>query len=98
MTGGRYLSNAHLRCCWKRTQEGGMPRMMVSVPKKLFKRAVKRNLLKRRIREAFRVQKQLLDGNPVDMMFVYTGKEIDSFGDIYAAMQQILSSVRDQQK
>ena len=35
-------------------------RILVSVPKKLFKRAVKRNLLKRRIREAFRLQKELL--------------------------------------
>ncbi len=35
-------------------------RILISVPKKLFKRAVKRNLLKRRIREAFRLQKELL--------------------------------------
>ena len=35
-------------------------RILVSVPKKIFKRAVKRNLLKRRIREAFRLQKALL--------------------------------------
>ncbi len=34
-------------------------RILISVPKKLFKRAVKRNLLKRRIREAFRLQKEL---------------------------------------
>ena len=31
--------------------------MLVSVPKKLFRRAVKRNLLKRRTREAFRLEK-----------------------------------------
>ena len=35
-------------------------RIMVSVPKKLFKRAVKRNLLKRRIRESYRKQKHNL--------------------------------------
>lgn len=35
-------------------------KMMVSVPKKRFKRANKRNLLKRRIREAFRLNKSLL--------------------------------------
>ena len=35
-------------------------RILISVPKKLFKRAVKRNLMKRRIREAFRLQKELL--------------------------------------
>ncbi|MBR3744048.1 MAG: ribonuclease P protein component, partial [Bacteroidales bacterium] len=30
-------------------------RILISVPKRFFKRAVKRNLLKRRIREAYRV-------------------------------------------
>ena len=45
-------------------------RLLISVPKKHFKRAVKRNLLKRRIREAFRLQKSLLlapaeDSTPV---------------------------------
>lgn len=34
--------------------------ILISVPKKYFKRAVKRNLLKRRIREAWRLQKDLL--------------------------------------
>ena len=34
--------------------------MAVSVPKRLFKKAVDRNLLKRRIREAYRLQKPAL--------------------------------------
>lgn len=46
-------------------QEEGMPsvRIMVSVPKKCFKRAVKRNRVKRQIREAYRRNKQLLTDN-----------------------------------
>jgi ribonuclease P protein component len=35
-------------------------RLLISVPKKTFKRAVKRNLYKRRIRESWRRQKHLL--------------------------------------
>ena len=43
--------------------EGEMPArvsFMVSVPKKKFKRVVKRNLIKRRVRETFRVRKYSL--------------------------------------
>lgn len=69
-------------------------RIMVSVPKKLFRRAVKRNLLKRRIREAYRLQKHMLDGmQGVDMMFVYNTKEAAEFRDIYAAVGSALSRI-----
>ena len=50
-------------------------RILVSVPKKIFKRAVKRNLCKRRIREAWRKQKHLLVcENGVDILFMYSSK------------------------
>ena len=53
-------------------------RMMVSVPKRNFKRAVKRNLLKRRIREAWRLNNGILEGHGYDLLFVYLGREIES--------------------
>jgi ribonuclease P protein component len=42
------------------SKEAEPVKVMVSVPKKRFKRAVKRNKLKRRMREAYRLNKQLL--------------------------------------
>ncbi len=69
-------------------------RIMVSVPKKLFKRAVKRNLLKRRIRESYRRQKHLLtvEGG-LDVLFMYSTKEILSYEDIYAAVGMIIERI-----
>ena len=67
-------------------------RMAVSVPKRAFHRAVKRNLLKRRIRESYRLQKELLPPG-VDILFIYISKEVLPLADISAAMGKILSSI-----
>ena len=67
-------------------------RILVSVPKRHFKRAVKRNLLKRRIRESYRLQKDLLQV-PVDIAFLYQDREVLSYTDIYAAMTAVLTAV-----
>jgi len=59
--------------------------MAVSVPKRLFKRAVDRNLLKRRIREAYRLNKSdlynLLEQKELKLNLViqYQHKEITGF-------------------
>ena len=41
-------------------EEGAEVSILVSVPKKRFKRAVKRNLVKRQVREAYRCNKYIL--------------------------------------
>ena len=67
-------------------------RYAVSVPKKSFKRAVKRNLPKRRIREAIRLnQAECLNGFCGDYLFVYIAKDICEFSVIEAAVREILS-------
>ena len=66
---------------------------MVSVPKKMFKRAVKRNLLKRRIRESWRKQKHGLHVNGTDILFIYPTKEIQTYEQIYTAVGQIIEKI-----
>ena len=89
---GRHLTAGCLRVCYL---PSGQPfsRILVSVPKKSFKRAVRRNLLKRRIRESFRLSKDILAGAPHDMMFVYCSKEILPFAEIRSAVEQALRTL-----
>ena len=90
---GRYGVEGVLRYCHVRSN-AGHPRLMVSVPKKMFKRAVGRNLLKRRLREAFRRQKKSLGGLGVDILLIYSSKEIVSYEVIYSLVETILGKVR----
>ncbi|MBO6044955.1 MAG: ribonuclease P protein component, partial [Bacteroidales bacterium] len=67
---------------------------MVSVSKRMFKRAVRRNLLKRRLRESYRTQKDLLgQAGPLDLLLVYNSKEILDYQvirqDVAAVLQHI---------
>jgi len=94
LSGGKYINTPILRCCC--LPGNGLPysRLMVSVPKKSFKRAVKRNLLKRRIRESFRLGKNVLpDGIGADLLIIYTPKEILPSEQIRSAMDSILAEV-----
>ena len=63
---------------------------MISVPKKMFKRAVKRNLMKRRIREAYRHQKDLVKDTPVDILLIYNSKELIPYSDVFTQVGNIL--------
>ncbi len=76
----------------KRENREEPSRILVSVPKRSFKRAVKRNLLKRRIREAYRRQKVLL-GPGTDILFIYTGREVLPYGEIFDSMKAVLTQV-----
>ncbi len=86
-----------MRYLFLKNDSEGERRMMVSVPKKLFKRAVKRNLLKRRIREAYRRQKSLLAGG-VDVLFIYSSKEILPYETIFAAVGAVIEQINSRNR
>jgi len=94
---GRYGITDGFRYCYR--IGNGLPfnRIVVSVPKKCFRRAVKRNLLKRRIREAYRLNKNLLPVNAekggTDIIFIYRTKDILDFGTIVLSVRNILESL-----
>ena len=88
---GRYGTASCIRYCYA---PNGLERnrILVSVPKRAFKRAVRRNLLKRRIRESYRLQKEKLSPG-VDLMLIYTAREVLPFADIHAAVGAALETL-----
>lgn len=91
---GRYGDEHFIRYRYIKDSDSGRNRMMVSVSKRFFKRAVKRNLLKRRIRESYRLMKHLLpEKGGIDILFIYNTNEVRTFADISEAMERILKKI-----
>lgn len=97
MAHGRWGSCGCFKYCCLVGNGEDHDRLMISVPKKHFKRAVKRNLLKRRIRESYRTQKALLHCNagPADLMLVYNTGEILDSEQIRTTVATILNTVSE---
>ena len=74
--------------------------VLFSVPKKFHKRANRRNLLRRRAKEAYRLNKRLLlaEGGKtaaVDVALIYSSKEIVSYKTVENALRRILQQIAE---
>lgn len=87
VTGGRMVENDVVRL--------SPNNIIVSVPKRLFKRAVKRNLLKRRLREAYRTQKGLLPPEGYSILFLYNTKEVLDYAAVREQVGAILQKIAE---
>ena len=89
-----------LRICYLYTTGEPAAVMMVSVPKKLIHRANKRNLLKRRIREAYRTHQDLLpdtatdDKGQLQLAFIYISNEVATYRQIEKAIIKGIGKIR----
>ena len=94
-----------LRCVVRREkveEKAGCIQILISVSKRNHKRANVRNLLKRRIREAYRLNRTPLKervserGERLTFALLYISKEVADFAAIEYAVQKIISKLLEQ--
>lgn len=78
---------------------GASSSVLISVPKKRFKRAVKRNRVKRLIREAYRLNKNTLADslkeNGLLIAFLFVGNELPQYNTIESAVKKALKTLQE---
>ena len=82
-----------LRVCYQETEENTQVR--VWAPKSLFKRAVKRNHMRRLMREAYRLHQDMLGDKHYLIAFNYMDKEEQSFAIIEKALCKSLKKISE---
>jgi ribonuclease P protein component len=78
-TTGHSFNSFPFKVIWLETNDGMAPaQIVISVPKRIYKRAVDRNRLKRLIREVYRKNKEILyhqlESKKLHLLLIYTSK------------------------
>jgi ribonuclease P protein component len=90
---GESLFSYPFKVIFRETVKGD-ERLIISVPKKNFKRAVKRNLIRRRIREAFRLNcRDWANLQGKDLMLIYVSSTIFDYAKITDTLSSALAKV-----
>lgn len=101
-SGGRPLNMPPLRIIYRVMPEDPSlepVRVLISVPKRYFRKAVDRNLIKRRIREAYRQNKLPLvnslpgSGKHIDMAIIWTDTSIQPYDITERCVKEVIGKL-----
>lgn len=87
-----------LRASWKLNdhRQAQCPQFLVSIPKKRVRHAVDRVLMRRRVREAYRLNRHLFPSDrPIDIALIYVANELLPYDRIENSVKRILSKISD---
>lgn len=95
---GRVTTAYPLRAVWRINEQRQVKdtQFLISVPKKKFKHAVDRVLLRRRIRESYRLNRSALEKEnttALDIAFIYLGSNICHYSEIEHAIIKLLGKI-----
>lgn len=99
---GSVFNTSLFRIVWLQTSGLESPAQVAfAVPKKNIRLAVTRNLIRRRIREAYRLHKQSLynslgeRGIQVAFMIIYRQKSVPDYGTVEKAVNEIIAKLAE---
>jgi ribonuclease P protein component len=83
---GNSFNGFPFKIIWMEVEESTVPvKIVISVPKRKFKKAVDRNRIKRLIRETYRKNKhkliERLEGKKIALLLIYTSKTIFEYAE-----------------
>ena len=96
---GKSLTEFPLKLIFLHQNNDEIVRAAFAVPKRNFKSAVSRNRIKRQMREAYRLHKQLLTANKdanYALLFLYLSKDKLQYAKLETALKALLKKLVDE--
>jgi ribonuclease P protein component len=92
---GKSMTAFPLRLVYRPIDPAQPSQMLVSVPKRCFKQAVRRNRVKRQVREAYRHSKDLLPRQSVAMAFIWMDRELRSSAVVNQRVRRLMTMMAE---